>query len=338
MESRFQLVTLYALLIGFGVLSYVLLAPFFGYLVMGLLFAFMFHPLYRLIEKAFLPGAAAGIVILTTLILIILPSVWFGAQLVGQATSAYRAVQERGIDIADESSIVAYFDGLVPAVDLTTTLTDLLRQGREAIKDAIPGLITGAGAFILGLFLLFLVMYYALKDGASWADRVLRALPLRQAHRDRLRQQIALETKALLYGQLMTVILVGVIGGLAFWLAEIPNAVFWTFVMVVLGLIPILGAPLVYIPGGVWLLMHGRWVAGAAVLGACIGGQAIVENVLRPKMVAKAAQTHPVTVILGAIGGIALLGFVGFVLGPLILSMFFTLLSVDYDVERKAKS
>ena len=165
MESRFQLVTLYALLIGFGVLSYVLLAPFFGYLVMGLLFAFMFHPLYRLIEKAFLPGAAAGIVILTTLILIILPSVWFGAQLVGQATSAYRAVQERGIDIADESSIVAYFDGLVPAVDLTTTLTDLLRQGREAIKDAIPGLITGAGAFVLGLFLLFLVMYYALKEG-----------------------------------------------------------------------------------------------------------------------------------------------------------------------------
>lgn len=337
MEGRFQLIALYILLIGFGFLSYLLLAPFFGYLVMGLLFAFLLRPLYRTLERAFLPGAAAGIIILLVLVLIIIPSIWFGAQLVGQATNAYRAVQERGIDVADESSVIAYLNSLVPTIDLTATLTDVLRQGRETIKASIPGLITGAGIFLLGLFLMFLVMYYALKDGDGWMDQCLRALPLRAAHRARLREQIALETRALLYGQIVTVILVGLVTGIAFWLAAIPNAVFWAFVAVVVGLIPILGAPVVYVPGGLWLLAQGRWLAGVIVIGACVGGQVLIEQVLRPKMVASAAKTHPVTVILGAIGGIILFGFVGFVLGPLILSIFFTLLSVDYDTERKAK-
>lgn len=336
MEGRIQLVALYALLVAFGVLSYMLLAPFFGYLVMGLLFAFLFRPMYKVLEKAFLPGFAAAIVILTILVAIILPSIWFSVQLVGQATNAYRTVQDLGIDVADESSVVAYLNSLV-AVDIQVQLKAIFQAGRETINESIPGLLTGAGMFILGLFLMFLVMYYALKDGEAWMDTVLRALPLRQAHRNKLGEQIALETRALMYGQLVTVILVGMLGGIAFFVAGIPNAVFWAFVMVVLGLIPVLGAPVVYVPGGLWLLSQGRWLAGSIVIGACFGGQALIENVLRPKMVSSAAQVHPVTVILGAIGGIAVFGFVGFVLGPLILSIFFTLLSVDYDVERKAK-
>jgi len=336
MENRFQLMTLYALLLAFGVLSYLLLAPFFGYLVMGLLFAFLFRPMYRVLEKVFLPGFAAGMVILIVLVAIILPSVWFGVQLVGQATNAYRAVQDLGINVADESSVVTYLNSLV-AVDIQDQLTAVFQAGRTTINESIPGLITGAGLFILGLFLMFLVMYYALKDGEGWAETCLRALPLRQAHRNKLREQIALETKALLYGQIVTVILVGMLGGAAFWFAHIPNAVFWAFVMVVLGLIPVLGAPIVYVPGGLWLITQGRWITGAVVIGVCLGGQALIENVLRPKMVSSAAKVHPVTVILGAIGGIAVFGFVGFVLGPLILSIFFTLLSVDYDLERKAK-
>ena len=80
-------------------------------------------------------------------------------------------------------------------------------------------------------------------------------------------------------------------------------------------------------------MLNGRWVAGISIIALCSIVVVVVDNIVRPKFVSNTAQIHPLTVIIGAIGGIAFMGFVGFVMGPLILNIFMTLVTFDYDVE-----
>lgn len=330
MDKKMEVASLFALIILFAYLTYLIVTPFIGYIILGLLFAFVFYPLYDVLDRFLWSGLAAGIVMIGVLLLIIIPSIYLGASLVLQATGAYQAVQEQGISIFDESSIADYLQERY-GIDVHDELVDLFRDGRETIKDALPAIITSTGAFLLGLFLMFFVMYYALKDGAGWWRRATDAIPIRGSHRESLREKLKVETRALVYGQLATTILVGVIGGIAFWYAGIPNAIFWGFLMVIMGLVPVLGAPVVYVPAGIWLIAQGNWIAGTVVLVVVTAAHLFIDNILKPKMVSARSEIHPATVLIGAIGGIYLMGFVGFLIGPLILSIFFTLLGFDYS-------
>lgn len=333
-DNRYEGLAMFGLLAVLGILSYLLIAPFFGYIVIGVLFAFIFYPVYRGLHRFLWSSLASAIVLVIVLLCIVVPSIYFGASLVLQATNAYQAVQDQGISVFDESSIIEYFNAKT-AFDIRDMLTEAFRVGRSAAKAAIPGIITGTGEFLLGTFLLFFVLYYTLKDGDKWWLQITEAVPLRKVHRDRLREKLVIETQAIVYGQLVTTILIGALGGAVFWFVGIPNPIFWGFVMILLGLIPVLGAPFVYVPAGIWLLMNGNWIGGAVLLIVLGTAQVFIDNILRPAMVSSTSEIHPVTVVLGAIGGIYLLGFVGFLLGPLILSIFFTLLSFDYEGKPK---
>ncbi|MDD9952942.1 MAG: AI-2E family transporter [Candidatus Woesearchaeota archaeon] len=323
-------VALYAFMLLFGYLSYLVLQPFLTYVILALLFAVLFHPIYHILQPRMPKRIATLVVLLIVLLCIVLPSAYFGATLFVELSGAYQATRDAGISVFDQTSIANWIAQTF-GVDVRSELQEIITQGAAVVTNALPGIITGTGAVLLGMFIMFLILYYALQDGPVWLQRGISLLPLKKNHRKQLFEKVKKETRALLYGQIVTSIFIGVLNGLVLWAAGIPNAVFWAFLMIIIGIIPVVGAFLVYIPAGIYLLVQQHWIPGIGVLVLCTAIHLFIDYIVRPKMISDAAQIHPIFVILGALGGIALMGVVGFLIGPLVLSFFITLLSFDYE-------
>jgi predicted PurR-regulated permease PerM len=120
----------------------------------------------------------------------------------------------------------------------------------------------------------------------------------------------------------------GILGGILFFSVGIPSPVFWGAIMAFLSIIPVVGAFIVYVPAGVILIIGGSYVKGIVVLG--VGAVVIsqVDSVLRPLIIAGKASMHPLLLFFAIMGGIALFGLLGVVLGPMIAAIFLTLLKI----------
>lgn len=326
MEEKHKNVLLLAMLILFGYWSFLLLRPFIGFLLLGVILAFLFYPLYRKFSKDFGDTGAAVLSVIIVVLLIIIPSFWLAANLVGQANNAYQMVVDRGMSA---SSIFGTLQDWT-SFDITPYLEDAVQTGKDAVTAAIPGLISSTSNFIIGILLFFFVFYYSLKDGREWYLHASNALPIKRSYKRRLQSDLESMTRSLFYGQILTAALIGVGCGIIFFAFGVPNAVFWGFVMMVLAFLPLLGAPIVYAPAGIILMLQDKWVQGIGIIIMCTLIIFLIEYIIRPKFVSKTSQLHPLIVIIGALGGIYILGFVGFLVGPLILGIFVTLLGFDY--------
>jgi predicted PurR-regulated permease PerM len=329
MEDKYKTIVLVILLLLFAYWSYLLLSPFLSYLILGVLLAFLFRPMHERLTKHMGETPAAILSILLVLLIIILPSVWITATLVTQATSAYQLAIDQGFGATAALQSVQSWVGF----DITSQYAAMLEASKGAAAAAIPKVLTVTSNVLIGMVVFFFVFYYGLKDGRDWYMAASNALPIRKNYKRKLQHEIESMTKALFYGQILTALLIGIGTGVIFVLFNISNAVFWGFLMMILALLPLLGAPIVYIPAGIILMMNGRWIAGIGVIVLCTLVIFFIEYIVRPKFVSRTSQIHPLVVIIGALGGIYLLGFVGFLIGPLILGIFLTLLSFDYGSE-----
>jgi predicted PurR-regulated permease PerM len=323
MEEKHRLFIMFFILVIFGYLSYLLIAPFITYILLGLILAVLFYPFYKRTSRFIGEAPAAVLSIIVMVLLVVIPSIIVGFELVEQARNAYGLMIESGLDLA---TAVSY----VPGVEVADI--EALIPAKSKVAAALPSLISMTGAVVIGVLLFFFTMYYALKDGKEWYSAVSNILPIKRDYKHRLKEDIEQMTRVLFYGQILTSVLIGLGCGAVLWYFGIPNPVFWGFLIVIFAFLPVLGAPIVYLPMGIWLMVKGLWVPGAAVIALCTLIVFIVEYIIRPKVISKASQIHPLTVILGALGGIYLLGFVGFLIGPLVLGIFVTLMSFDYGL------
>jgi predicted PurR-regulated permease PerM len=324
MEERSRLPLTVVLLL-FAILCYVLLKPFLTYLLLGIILAFLTYPAYAWLAKRMRPAYAAGISTLVSVLLVIIPLTWLTRELLIQASDAYRLASEHGVT----GSVV--FDTLqsLTTFDVTASYNTALAAGQETIAKAIPTLITSTGNIVVGMILFFFVYYYALIEGKAWFAGASNALPFNKAVKHRLQSEIAAMTKGLFYGQVLTAVLIGIGCGLVFLLLGVDNAVLWGFLMMLLAFLPLLGAPFVYIPAGILVGLGGSWGLGILLIVLCTCIVVFVEYIVRPKFVSSTSAMHPLTVIIGALGGIYLLGFIGFLAGPLVIGIFLSLLRLE---------
>ena len=135
-------------------------------------------------------------------------------------------------------------------------------------------------------------------------------------------------TRATLRGSLLIGGLQGLLTGIGFAVAGVPGAAFWGTIVVVLSVIPGIGAPIVWLPAVFWLLATGDWVmaAGLAFWSALIVGS--VDNLLRPKLVGSDASMSDLMIMVSTLGGISLFGPAGFIVGPIVAAVFVTLWNV----------
>jgi predicted PurR-regulated permease PerM len=165
-------------------------------------------------------------------------------------------------------------------------------------------------------------MFFFLMNGGAILDRILVHVPLSKSESDVIVGRFVSVTRATLASMLVIGVLQGTLGGLAFAVAGIPGAVFWGTLMAVLSMIPGVGATLVWLPAAIYMVLSGQVAAGMMLFAFCAVIVGSVDNVLRPRLVGKDTKLPDLVVLLSTLGGITLMGAVGFIIGPVIAALF----------------
>ena len=206
--------------------------------------------------------------------------------------------------------------------ELLNKLTEFATTVGSFLANSLVGLSRGTATFFLHLFVLMYAMFFFIKDGHAILDRILYYSPLPRESEEVLMEKIVSVTRAVIKGSLVIGLIQGTLAGLAFLLVGIPGWAFWTTVMVVLSVIPAIGSALVWIPAAVYLFVQGPlWVAVLFTIW-CAGVVGTVDNFLRPQLVGKDTKMPDLLVLVGTLGGIILFGALGFIIGPIVASLF----------------
>ena len=252
----------------------------------------------------------------------ILPTVYLVSELVDQVSGAYTTLKTDSL-----KQVGDYFSSLTNGqVDFQEILDAALEQVRQSIVGVAPNILGSISELLLGLFIMFFVMFYGFREGQGFITYLKELLPLEAGLKDSLFHQMRTVTQAVLYGQVLTAVIQGALGGLGLLVCGVPNALFWGAIMMITAFLPLLGTPLIWVPAGVGLIMDGSMTRGILLL---IYGATIVMNIdnfLRPRLVSGRSNVHPVLILIGVLGGLRVFGFIGMLVGPLVLAILVALI------------
>lgn len=205
-------------------------------------------------------------------------------------------------------------------------LTQRLSASAIAISQFIASRALGIGQNVLRIaalfFLMLYILFFFLRDGRQLVATLIRVLPLGDVRERQLLAKFAEVSLATIKGTLVVGVVQGAIGAVLFWALGIPAPVFWGTVMAVFSVLPAVGPGLVWLPAAVILLGMGQIVKGIILIAAGVLVIGLVDNVLRPILVGRDTQMPDYLVLLATLGGLAVFGVSGFVIGPVVAAFF----------------
>lgn len=334
-RKRLNVTVLLVLSAGAALLLGRMLLPFVTAIITAVVLAVLAWPAHVRVARR-IPHAPTAAFLSTTLLflLVVVP-------LVALSLALFNSLQTHADTVADQVSAFLAPGGQARAwLDQGTEWLGTQGAGAaDAVRNQVQelasflagstvGILSGLGGGLVQAGVALFTLFYLLLDGRSLMTQVEQVIPLDDELTDTLVERSREIIHATMYGNVVVGIAQGVLGGLAFWLLDIPGAVLWGSVMGVLGLVPVLGPPVVWIPAAILLLVQGELLRALilAAVGALLVGT--VDNVLRATVVSGRAQLHPLVVFFSALGGILLFGMVGVVLGPVLFVLSISILEV----------
>jgi predicted PurR-regulated permease PerM len=314
-------------------LMYRIFGPFFSPLAWAAVLVVFVEPVnQRLVRPLGRTGAAAASTLAVALILVA-PSIFLLTEFIRQGFTAAQAAQQQlhsgGYAWAD-SGWRWIHDHL--AQGSPADLGDLVHQQGERVAAFLAGeagpLLRNLAHFLLDLVVTLFVMFYLFRDGEEILKSIRGLMPFEDVYTDR----ILGEARDLIFASLTSTLLVaamhGVIGTGVFLIAGLAAPIFWGVMMGFCSMIPLVGSSLIWVPVAAMLMVHGHIGRGIFVVVACAGVSGLGDNVLRPWLISGRAQLSALVVFLSVLGGISAFGFLGVVMGPIIVATAISVLDI----------
>ncbi len=333
-RQRIYHYVLIGLLLALLYVAFLVVQPFLTYLILGFILTYLLHPVYRrLARKLGSDWWASLLMVLLILVVVILPSAWIVSKLVTQSVNAYNTFRALELDLPP--TVESLLQPVLADPDLV--LDRLAKNTKDFIVNQAPNILGSIADVILGLFIMFFFIFYAFLNGERWLHDLRRNLPMEKAHRERLFDRMGSITSAVVYGQFLTAVIQGSLGGLMFIIFGIPNPVFWGVIMIILSFLPLVGTPIIWVPVALLELLQGRVLAGVGIL--IVGSVVVmnVDNLVRPYLISSRDNLNPVLILIGVLGGLKLFGFIGILIGPLLLALLQTVIELFREKPRKKK-
>jgi predicted PurR-regulated permease PerM len=212
----------------------------------------------------------------------------------------------------------------------------LSELGKESIGIIRSGLGNVASAALDFVFML-LSTFFFLGDGPVFLEKISNYMPFSKKQRERLAQQVRDIIISTIYGGVTVAIVQGSIGGIALSLLGVPSPVVWGLAMFMASFIPLFGTFIVWGPAAAYLFFQGFYLKSIVLVIVGVFGISMADNILRP-IIMKGKMRMPVLAIFFSIlGGIKLFGFIGFIMGPLVLALFISVIEIfRYTEEEQA--
>ena len=333
---------LYAFVLLAVYLSYRVLSPFFVALTWAVLLAILFHRMQDALARRIGPTGAALITTLLVGVLIVAPATVLISALAREAPQAIESLQQASQSAPRQ--IQRLWDEVRERspVALPEDPTDLMTRGAQR---ALAYLAPQAGSLVAAFFATLgsvaatlFALFFFLRDAPSMSRYVRDRLPFPAPQSERLMSDTRDLVIASIGASLAVAAAQGAIGGTAFWLLGMNAPVLWGVAITFASLVPVVGAALVWVPASIWLLLSGAIGRGIALALIGIFGISLIDNVLRPLILSGRTSVSGLVIFFGLLGGAAAFGFLGLLIGPIILvttaRLLDELLQADVATER----
>jgi predicted PurR-regulated permease PerM len=211
-----------------------------------------------------------------------------------------------------------------------------LQEGVQGAAKAATAVVNKTSASVLGLIVSLLVslfcMFYLFIDGEAFVHRLNHLIPLRQEYKDLLFARFLQTSRATVKATLLIGLIQGTLGALTLLIFGIKSWFLWGVIMIILSVIPMLGAGTVLIPAGIIQMILGNVWQGIALIFISVAVITNIDSVMRPRIVGRQAKMHDLVIFFSTIGGIVVFGLLGFIIGPVIAALFMTFIDI-YSTE-----
>jgi predicted PurR-regulated permease PerM len=329
LETRTFLLFLFVVSLGFMMI----LKPFFGTIFWACAITIIFFPMQNWLLQYFngRPNTSAALTLLACVLIVVLPVAFIVSSVVAEGASYYKLLESGEVDPAQ---YIEQVRTAFPAVQQTLerfgvdfakvkegALSASMSTGKWLAQNALS---IGQNTFklLLNTCLMLYLTFFLLRDGTYLLELLIRALPLGDARERMLFAKFGEVTRATIKGNLVIAVIQGTLGGLIFWVLGIPGALLWAVVMAAMSLIPAVGPAIVWAPVALYLFATGANVKAIILIAFGMGVIGLIDNILRPILVGRDTKLPDYIVLFSTLGGLAMFGLNGFVVGPLVAALF----------------
>ena len=310
-----------------GVLAALVFRPFLQFVLAAILLGYILYPFQRRGAVRLGPRVSAGALIVLATVVVVVPLGLLVLVVARQAAGVVRLVQQTGFDLAAAESFL--HSALGVTVDLAGVLQSAGQTGTMGLLSNLLDLVGGLSVVASGLVVFYFVLYYLLKDGADLVAWLRRVTPLPADELDELAERLDRLLWAVFIVNVAVAGVQAVLTGIGLLAVGFPSAVFWAVLTFVLALLPLIGASVVWLPIGAYLLLLvDRPLAGAFILLYGTFVVSLSDNYLRPMVGGHEARLNPGLFVVGIFGGVAVLGFMGLFFGPVVVGAFKAVMEV----------
>lgn len=318
----------FGLLLATFVFVFFIFRPFWIILVLGVSFSVILYPVYALFNKKHLPNwLAALITIFFFIIVLCVPLFSIGSLVFNQSQDLYHSIVNNGSTGPFLNSVGAKINSVLPN-GVTFDINEKISTFISYITNNMTGIFSATAGAIFSFILLLLTIFYFLKDGESWKKTLIQLSPLSSIADEKLLNRFSKTVNGVIKGSLLIAVIQGILMGLGLFIFGVPSPAIWGVIAGIASIVPPLGTAVVSIPAVIFLFLGGH--TGAA-LGLLIWATVIVgtgDNLLNPLIVGHKIDIPPFLILFSVLGGISLLGPVGILIGPLTVSLLYTLTDI----------
>lgn len=349
-HSKYLFIGFFLLLL---VLAFLVVKPFITLILASAVVAYVLYPLFRgLRAKTGIPWLSATICILLAIIIVAIPLLFITSQVVEESYNFYTNYMD---DVESDDSFLSC-EGKDNIVCKGLNMLDSVGNGsgfdmRESAMESlnsiavkainvVTGLILGLPAVLFQMFVMIFLLFFMLVDGEALIDNMKKLLPLSKNHQKTVTNTVSELIHATLYGIILVSVVQGILAGIGFLIFGASSPFLWGVMAVIAAFLPFIGTALVWVPIVLkmlitgWIVSDNSLIARAVGLGLyCLLLVSSIDNILKPKIIGDKARLHPAIVLLGVFGGLAMFGFIGIVIGPLLLALFIAMLKI-YELEK----
>jgi predicted PurR-regulated permease PerM len=310
-------------------LSAILIQPFLQYVLGAVLLAYVLHPVQIRLEAYVSPMVAAFSLVILAIAGFVVPFVVILATVVDSADRVIRGLETDTGPIEAVESKIKQLTGF--EVDIAG---ELVGSGREIGTILFERSIQAFGTItfhLIGIALALFLLYYLLKDGDNLVDWLHRSVPLPSDMQRDLYGEIDNVMWGVLFGHVFVAVVQGVVAGIGLLVTGVPNPVFWTAVMVVLAMVPLVGAIPVWGGAVVYLFLTEEPLLAVGLFVYSVVVVGLTDDYLRPFAVDRYAKLNPAVILLGILGGAYAFGIMGLFFGPVVLGALKAAVRVGLD-------
>ncbi len=324
------------------IISLLIIKPYLITIISSLLLAYVFYPIHKkILNKIKKPRISALITLLIISLLIFVPLIISTIMLAQQGKIGVNILKdtfEQGYQTIEQSQSGIFGEGmmtLIDKLDLKGTLGEIVEKITNYAIAQATSIVLAVPAFLMKLFISLFLTYYLLIDGKKLLKYIFNIISFKKQYKTILQKKINDIVDAVIYGHFFTALIQGIVGGLGFLIFGFSSPLFWGTMMAFGALIPFVGAAIVWVPAVIIkltldIIQQDTTGIIVSIIFIFYGLFVIsgIDNIIRPKIIGDKADIHPVIILLGVIGGLSLLGFIGIFIGPLILSVLITFIDI----------